>query len=292
LFELQFSQNRSQMTMGDELVLEIDAVHGANFKLLPLPDDLDFSPFEIKKVERVPARQQGGTVREGYRIVLTVFELGDFTLSPFIVSFKDAGDKAGQVLTDEVHVSVVSVGRKETDTDDIRGIKTPLRLSGFWLETINRWWLWSLIAVTLACVIGFVLRKRRKMIDPESLLPPYQRALLRLKRLEASDHLRTGRCKLYFTELSRILERYLIEQISIGSEESTTEEWMAAMQSSRLSSTCRKKVQQVLEISDLAKFAKWVPPGDDCQEALVKAREIVQETRPSKETEKAASENR
>ena len=258
-------------------------MHGENFKLLPIDPKQKFGPFELKRVEQVPPRKEKGGVRDGRRVVLTVFELGEHAIPPFPVPFVNEQGKQGQFMTEEVKVRVKSVGRTEADRDDIRPIKAPLKLPfGAAAKRVLLWGLSALAAALIAAAAFFFLRRKKKE-DPESLLPPHERALLRLARLEKKNYLETQQAKLYFTELTEILQRYLIEQLRVGSEEFTTTETLDAMRQSELPLDAQGAVRDVLEIADLAKFAKWVPPIEESRGALRKARQVVEATRPRPE---------
>jgi len=263
----------------------------SSYALLPLEEDLSFEPFELKRVEVVPPRRDGKAIREGFRIILTIFELGEFTVPAFTVYFKDGEGRIGKVLTDELRIRVESIGRTEHDSDDIRPIKVPYRLTGLWIQgRAFTWVLIGLLLVLLSFGVFWFLKKRRHD-DSESRLPPYERALLRLERLGKKGHLDAGREKLYFTELYGILERYLIEQFQLGSEDLTTEEFLEAVRQSVLDREVQSKIRDVAGLASLVKFAKWVPPRVESEDALRKARGVVEQTRPM-EKEKADTERK
>jgi hypothetical protein len=91
--------------------------------------------------------------------------------------------------------------------------------------------------------------------------------------------------KSYFTELSGILQRYLLEGPRFGSEEWTTEETLAALPRSGFSLGVQEALGRVLGLADLAKFARWEAPPGEAREALELARGIVRETAPRPEGE-------
>lgn len=285
LFEMSFSADKNEITIGDELTLRIEILHGRDFKLLPLPKDTSFGPFQMKRIEPIPPKGEGSSVREGYRVVVTVFEVGEFKVPPFAVKFADPQGKQGQVFTDEVKITVKSVGRTDKDKDDIRPIKAPYRLGAF-LAALKPWF-WMILAGVLAlgAAVFFVLRRQKR--DPEANLPPYERAILHLSRLEKKQYLETGQVKQYFTDLGSILERYIIEELKTGAYELTTEEFMEKLRGSSVDPAVQDSIRKVFQISDLAKFAKWTPPKEESVEALQTARAVIERTHHAPEEKKS-----
>jgi len=286
LFEMGFTADKNEMTIGDELTLTIEVKHGKEMELLPLPEALEIPHFEVKRVEKIPPRADKGAVKEGTRVVLTTFELGPFTIAPFAVPFKNADGKQGQVFTEEVKVNVRSVGRTDKDKNDIRPLKSPVKLALFFGRSLWKWVLLVFGVLALGVVLLLLWKKfRRAKEDPEERLPPHERALLRLKRLGEKKYIEHQDAKPFFTELSEILEKYLIQGLKVGSEDLTTEEFLEAAYRARLEGEARELVRRVFEISDFVKFAKFVPPREDFTSALGAAIEAVERTKP-RETEK------
>ena len=281
LFELSFDADKNVMTMGDELALSVEVLHGKDFKLIvPAAKAMNFPPFELKRIETIPAREEKGGIREGYRVVLTSFQMGDFKIPAFAVPFTDPAAKTAQVFTDEVAVSVRSVGRTEQDRDDIRPIKSPLRITLPIDPKIAALWILGVVVFAALATLGIAALVRRRKLDPESLLLPPDRALLHLSRLEKKKYLEAGDAKAYFTELSAILERYVIEGLKVGAYELTTQEFMEILSKSSVEASAYNRIGKVFALADLAKFAKWVPPREQSEQTLVEAREIIRETRP------------
>ena len=161
------------------------------FSVIPSSGKLNLSPFEIKKIEALPFVGGKNRVRETTILTLTVFELGDLTVPAFPVYFKNGSGSENQVLTEPVRVKVVSVGKKPTDKDDIRPIKGPVSFGiwAFWSLALGV--LVALLAVFLA--VKIIMRRRKKTImDLESLKPPHERVFLELGRLKQKGFLEAG----------------------------------------------------------------------------------------------------
>ena len=62
LFEMSFSADKNEITIGDELTLTIEVRHGKEMQLLALPSNLEVPHFEVKRIEQIPPRGDKGAV--------------------------------------------------------------------------------------------------------------------------------------------------------------------------------------------------------------------------------------
>ena len=73
---------------------------------------------------------------------------------------------------------------------------------------------WSL-AIAAFVYFYFFRKKKLSEEEKEAMLPPYDRALLELKRLEKSKYLIQDEYKKYYSELTGIVRSYLEEDAHI-----------------------------------------------------------------------------
>ena len=76
----------------------------------------------------------------------------------------------------------------------------------------------------------FIRKKKGQQLDTEAALPPFDRALLKLKNLQNSRYLLESNHKEYYSVLTDIIRKYLEEEIHITATESTTDELLAKLQ--------------------------------------------------------------
>jgi len=106
---------------------------------------------------------------------------------------------------------------------------------------------------------------KKKIENPEEILPPFDRALLKLKNLKDSRYLIESNHKEYYSVLTDIIRKYLEEEIHIAATESTTDELLTKLQvfldagKLHLSSDVVEELRTVLRKADLVKFAKSKP---------------------------------
>jgi len=288
-FELNTRWDKSQVTLGDEITVTIDVVRDKNYRLLPLPDEPNFPPFEIKSIEYFGPEDRGSAVREGYRMVLTVFELGMFKIPKFAVSFTDDKGNPGQVLTEEIRIEVLPVERRGDDTQDIRGIKKPIKFHpNLDPATLLKF---GLPAFLLFLVLIYLIRRIliRRASDAEKLLSPIERVTLALDRLEKKSISEPGEARTYFDTLSVCMRQYFLDEFDAGSTDQTTRQYLEIMAGKGFASGTVEGLKQILELSDYVKFADYVPASSDARAMIPVARKVVELNPPrasDSETEK------
>ncbi len=289
LFEMDFRSDKEVLTLGDEITLTIDIRRGKGFRLLPPAERLNFPPFEIKRVEPFGPEEKADYVREGYRVVLTVFELGEFKIPKFAVSFLDDKGRPGQVLTEEVRVQVVSVGRKPHDTNDIRPIKGPYRFHPR-MDPLKAA-AFALPFFILLLILVYLLRSYLKMRakEKEEALSPYERAIRSLAGLGEKSLRDHAAVREFFDELSAAIRRYFTDEFQTGSPDHTTREFLQSMSGGRFDEETREGIREILELSDFVKFARYTPPPADITQSLDLARKVIEANRPRVEETEAGS---
>jgi len=83
--------------------------------------------------------------------------------------------------------------------------------------------------------------------------------------------------------LTEIVREYIELRYSIRALEMTTEEIYPAVRALDISSAAGDKLNQVLVLADLVKFAKEQPQPLENEQSLNQSVEFVRETRPRKE---------
>ncbi len=280
-FEVIFSISKQKAAVGDELVIAADITHDENFKIEDLPAKLKMSPFTLKRAERVAPKKAKGVVADGFRVTVTIFDVGKFTVPRIPIHFKDPKGKSGVVYTDAWPVEVFSVLGNQKDTGDIRPLKGPESLE---TDAEKRHRLLILLAALLAALSAGLLTWwawRRWESWREARKTPRQRAIEALARLEKKALLHGGQAKAHYAELTDILKTYVIREFGTGSLEHTTREFVAALQmipaDARGTGTA-DQAKEILDAADLVKFARAVPTADESRCASEKIQKFVTET--------------
>src|SRR5690606_31684141 len=149
------------------------------------------------------------------------------------------------------------------------------------------WVLLGLLA--LGALMYFLLRKKPlTQEEKEALLPPYDRALLELKKLEHSQYLIHDRFKEYYSQLTDIVRLYLEDEVQVSAMESTTAQLISKLEllkdagELKLDDGTLKQFQKILETADLVKFAKSKPASSIAEQDRKLVEEIVEKTHRAK----------
>ncbi|OQA56973.1 MAG: hypothetical protein BWY42_00791 [Candidatus Omnitrophica bacterium ADurb.Bin277] len=278
--------DKAFLTIGDLVTYTVTITHDPEIKILTRIPSPDTSVLEIKKIEDVNLKEKKKRVT-GRRFVLTTYRLGDFVLDPVTIRYQTADGSEKSIQTNKIYLSVKSIAEGEPK-EDIRDVKSVVSLTRRFAR------IGTVLLVAVAVLAGYwiyskFLRKRVASLIPETVLSPEDEALSLLRELFDSDLLRKGFVKIYYLKLSEILRVYLEKRYGILAVESTTYEIMRSLRETAIPQSLKEKMNYVLSSSDLAKFAKWVPPPTEVVTINKRAEEIVLESAPETETANASS---
>ncbi|MFH0986327.1 MAG: hypothetical protein V1882_12495 [Candidatus Omnitrophota bacterium] len=270
--------DKAFLTIGDPVTYTVTVEHAPDIRVLssiPAPTS-DF--LEIKKVEDIN-RKEKKSILTGRKFVLTSYRLGEFILDPVSIQYRKDGQPVKSILTNKLYLTVKSVAGGETQ-EDIRDVKSivpyKFRFGKF---------IWAVLVLILLGAGYFLFQmflKKKNVFQPEPVpLSAEEEALLHLRELFESDLLKQGLIKIYYLRLSEVLRTYFEKRYKILAVESTTLEILRALRPEHLQSDLYQKIQYVLESSDLAKFAKWIPTATETFQINKKAEEVVQESAPA-----------
>ena len=112
--------------------------------------------------------------------------------------------------------------------------------------------------------------------EPEPVLPAYEEALERLRRLERVDLSEPSALKAYYVELSELLRTYLSRRVGANAMEQTTRELVRELRNrSYVPAKAVDGVRDVLELCDLVKFADRQPAPERGDDARGEAYDIL-----------------
>lgn len=269
---------KNKIKIGDELRYLVQVERPRNYTVLPLTEKVPLAPFEVKRIDAVPARTGENRVKETFGMTLTIFELGKFIIPSIPVQYKDEKGNLGEVLTGPVPVEVVSVGKKLTDKDDIRPIKGPVSLGLGRLRDNLLGILTGILAAVL--LVKIIRRKIREAREAESRKPPHERVKIELARLNDQGLLADKKIKEHYSGLSDILRNYMERAWRLEALERTTFEIVEEMKQKNFDPAVTGKIKHVLEETDLVKFAKYTPDRTLADRLEAEILEAVESTRP------------
>ncbi|SHG54902.1 BatD family protein [Flagellimonas flava] len=257
------------------ITVETDSLNVVHF-----PEGQTFSPLET-----VEAIMQD-TIKESNKVILkqiyalTQFDSGSYTIPPQRIAINEQ-----PFYTDSFQIKVADVV-VDTTKQKMFDIKPLIEVEKSYAK-IWRTLLWVLLALLIigGLVYWFFLRKKPLTEEEKvALLPPYDRALLELKKLENSRYLIQDEYKKYYSELTGIVRSYLEEDVNVSALESTTSQLITKLELLRdagdlnLDNETLVQFQNILQTADLVKFAKSKPSTSVAEQDRKLVEQIVVKT--------------
>nr|WP_299160083.1 hypothetical protein [uncultured Eudoraea sp.] len=250
------------------------------------PEGQTFSPLETVEAFKTDTTRKKDRITLQKIYALTQFDSGSYVLPAQRIEINGAGFFTDSLKVDVATIPVDTVNQKMYDIKPLISVQ----------KSNSEFWKILLIVLLIAGIAGgliywFILRKKPLTEEEKvALLPPYDRALLELKRLENSKYLIQDKYKVYYSELTAIVRSYLEEEVHISALESTTGELIQKLEllqdagELKLQDNTIKQFEKILQTADLVKFARSKPPTavaeqdrKAIEEILVKTKEALPE---------------
>ncbi|MEJ1221328.1 BatD family protein [Sediminicola sp. 1XM1-17] len=245
------------------------------------PEGQTFSPLEM--VEAI----MSDTVRKLDRMTLQkIYALTQFDSGAYTIPRQQVVIDGKNYFTDSVTIAVANVP-VDTLAQKMYDIKPLLEVEK---SNIDLWKnaLWILLGLLIlgGLVYWFLIRKKPLTEEEKvALLPPFDRALLELKRLENSKYIIQDEYKQYYSELTDIVRSYLEEDVHVSALESTTDQLIEKLElmkdagELKLDDETIDQFKKVLQTADLVKFAKSKPETSVAEQDRKVIEQIVIKTK-------------
>ena len=220
--------------------------------------------------------------------------------SEYLVSSYDSGfyyipefvfETTSQKVTSNPVGLTVNTVQVNEQTDDIHAEKDIMSAPFSWIELAQ----WSgiglaiilIIAIIVLLLMRFVFKKKVTIIpeEPEVILPAHVVALEKLEQIKNEKIWQQGQIKQFYTQLTDVIREYLSRAYSINAMEMTTDEIVALVKKNKDLDEIRIVLKEMLELSDLVKFAKFIPLENENEKAVLDAFMIVEKTTKEPEVE-------
>ncbi len=258
-----------------KIIVEADSTDVVFF-----PEGQTFSPLETVEAIMLDTVKNNKRVTLQRIYALTQFDSGAYTIPPQRIAINEQ-----PFFTDSFQIKVADIV-VDTSKQKMFDIKPLIEVE----KSNARLWrilLWILVVLLIVggLVYWFFLRKKPLTEEEkEALLPPYDRALLELKKLENSKYLIQDEYKKYYSELTDIVRSYLEEDVNVSALESTTGQLIAKLEmlkdagDLKLDDETITQFQKILQTADLVKFAKSKPSTSVAEQDRALVEQIVVKT--------------
>jgi hypothetical protein len=240
------------------------------------------------------------TLADGSRAIIddyliTSFEAGTYTIPPFYAEIA-SGDT---VLRFYSGYSELVVNRPEItpadSTDVIFDIVAPRKAPLTFRDILP----WIIMAGMMILVLWLLARYlprnpiKRLMKPVPPAEPPHLLALRELGRLSEEQLWQKGEIKEYYSRLSEILRRYIDGRFGISSPELTTDETVRMLQRAAvLQQSEMSVIKEILSVSDMVKFAKYLPQAEIHEKSFESSVTFVELTKIPEAAPEVAGEGK
>lgn len=273
--------------IGSPIHLTLTVEHLANMEL-QLPDyqmGSKLGELEILSLGERQVTPVGNYQRSTIQMEITSFDSGYVYLPSQQISAKPTdGSTAILAATDSILLRfdfpVVDTTQAFKPIKDI--YEVPIGFADIW-----PWAAGGLVLVGLILGIIFLFKRlNRKEDAPVRKAPPipaHEVAMRKLAQLESARYWQNGQAREYYFELSYILREYIEGRFKVPALESTTESILSSIGSKLKSESQQQRLRAMLQMAELAKFAKFTPTERENLDNMNLAREFVKQTQARKE---------
>lgn len=274
-----------QMFIGQQAKLSIQAVQ-------PQDDILQFPIFSdivVKDLELVSTLKPDTQILENSMLqvtnsyIVTAFDSALVYMPGFEIKRNEE-----VYLTNPLSIKIVDMPIDTTQQaiTDIKDIYNPPIDWMFYITIVCCVVLVIFVLLLAYYLINKYLKSRNKN-EQQEIIPVDPRkaheiaydelASLRQKQLWQSQQF-----KLYYTELTEILRRYISNRYAIEAMEQTSDEILSAFKQDKELREKKDEIKllfDVVQLADLVKFAKWQPLPDECERSFHQVEQFVDNTK-------------
>ncbi|MBI4667903.1 MAG: VWA domain-containing protein [Elusimicrobia bacterium] len=265
---------------------------------LPANLKLDLSSWKAGKTQwgdfvlwdfRVKLQNKEGLAITELTANLMPFKLGEVEVPSIEIPALNPASSPTIVKTPPIPLKIIDPTARSKDPSDIRDIKKPKRPLYFWEKPWMMIPLSLIIVTALLALWSWLKSKKRQAAEAfqQALrnLPAEEAFYRELDKLQEADLLKAMRCREFHFALSEIFRRYLDRRFELDTASLTTSELLRRLHSARQDLNINLpgliKLKESLEITDLAKFAKYAPATQENNEAVAILKEFVETHRPA-----------
>lgn len=254
----------------------------------PLIADTLSRYIEVLDRTSIDTLQEDGQLNLKQSFIITSFDSGYFEVPT--VEFQFRLDTDTTIYSTSTNTLFLQVFVPEVDTSQaFKPIVAPIS-EPYTLAEVLPWIIVITAALLIvALIIWFIIKRQKKQPifkrKPKPELPPHIDALNKLAELRLAKVWQSGRVKQYFTDLTDITREYIERRYHFDAMEMTSYEILNELNKKDLNNEIAGKLESVLQLADMVKFAKAQPTAlendlglSHCVDFVNETKEEVQET--------------
>ncbi len=283
----------SKMRIGEQVKLDLYVTYNANQRNIkikwPTVGDTLTGKIDVISVSPIdttfPDKTNSTKIFQHQQITISAYDSGYFAIPPF--EFVIDNDSTNALLTRDFLLEVHTVPT-DTSAAKLKDIKPPFDEKFNWRWYANYIYggiaLLLLIIAVILITRHFTRKQMQAIAEPEKpKIPAHITALAALEKIREEQVWKEGQVKEYYSSISDTVRLYIEERFQVNALESTTDEIMTAFRSQVVDPVSKEKLQQLLMLSDLVKFAKQFPIESEHVFTLQNAFDFVNGTKREEE---------
>ena len=221
--------------------------------------------------------QNGNTITK--QIKISIYDYGVWLLPSPKITHK-SGKKYPVLQPERIWVLPANMGM-EQDSIQLMPIKDIIVEGKSWEDYKFILYILGFILLAPLLIKLFWGKKKEEeiIVEEEIFIPAHKKALTALQSLKSKELWQTGNIKIYQSELTDIVRRYLGDRFDVNALEMTTDEINRALRDKDFDTKHSATLKRILTIADLVKFAKATPPVEINAEFMEEAVAFVESTK-------------
>ena len=276
------SIDSTMILIGEQTLVHLEVTSNQNQKLeWPwVADALTDGILVLEKSKQDTVLMDNNRLSIKQNYLITSFDSALYVIPPFRIVV----DGADTLLSNSMVLKVITYPDidPEEGINDIKPVISPEFVLGDYALYI-----WIVLGSLLVfCILMYILQKRKKKqpilsfkTTSKPKLPPHIEAISQLDKIKVEKLWQQGRNKEYYTQITDVLRVYVGERFHINAMEMTSDEILSEIYRLHDAHSAHETLKHVLELSDLVKFAKYVPLPNDNETSIMKAYLFVNQTK-------------
>jgi hypothetical protein len=288
LIEVTSAVDTSRITIGDRIKYTITIDHVDTMRVERPGEGVNLGQFEIKDYKVHDPLRTGGRISQEFEYVISVFDTGSYTIPAFPVAYFPTDSLMDYRLIEASPITIYVESVIQDEERILKDVKAPIDIPYDYFTLISV--LTSIVLIGVLTYLGYRFYRKRKeagylIKPPEPARPAHEIALEALEELIGKDLIAKGEIKHFYSEISEIVRRYIEGRYYIPALEETSTEILTELKSQEMGSENLGLVKSLLELSDLAKFAKYFPTEEENTDVIQWASDYINLTKVVYEVE-------
>lgn len=294
LIEVTSAVDTSRITIGDRITYAITIDHVDTMRVEKPGEGVNLGQFEIKDYKVHDPLRMDGRISQKFEYVISVFDTGAYIIPAFPVAYFPTDSLMDYRLIEASAIAIYVESVIQDEERELRDVKAPIEIPYDYLMLISV--LASVILIGVLVYLGYRFYRKRKedgyLIKPhEPARPAHEVALEALEELIGKNLIGKGEIKLFYSEISEIIRRYIEGRYYVPALEETSREILQELQNQDLTDQTSSTIKAFLELSDLAKFAKYFPSEKENTDVVNWAKDFIELTKVVYEEQSPVEEN-